>query len=50
MNQLLDSLYNLLCYITEDATAHGFTSRIPKHIMDKMNELADEIANFLDKD
>lgn len=47
MNTLLSALYDLLCYITEDAVAHGL-NKLPSGLNAKMNELANELGEYLD--
>jgi len=48
MNQLLDSLYNILCYITEDMVAHGLNN-LPPELNKMMNDLAISLGDYLDK-
>lgn len=49
MSQILNAIYDLLCYCTEDAVAHGFMKDVPMSIRTKMNELANELGEYLDE-
>ena len=47
MNSLLNALYELLSFITEDAVANGLV-KLPKSLSDKMNSLCNELGDYLD--
>ena len=46
--RLLNAIHDLLRYVTEDAVAHGFMKNVPSSIMQKMNDLCDELGKYLD--
>jgi hypothetical protein len=49
MNSLLGALYDLLSFITEDASAHGLAKHVPPHLMEAMNTLCIELGEYLDE-
>lgn len=48
MNTILDALYNLLSFVTEDAVANGYI-KLPKHLHKTLNETCIELGNYLDE-
>jgi hypothetical protein len=50
MNSLLYALYDLLSFITKDAQAHKMLPNgMPYKILAKMNELCNELGEYLDE-
>lgn len=50
MNSLLSALYNLLCFITEDATAHKLLPRnLPPELWRQLNNCATALGEYLDE-
>lgn len=48
MNTLLETLYNLLSFITEDGIAHGITKNMPDSMKYAMENLMKELERHLD--
>lgn len=47
MKTLLETLYNLLSFITEDARAHGIV-KLPEELMAILNATMVELEHFMD--
>lgn len=48
MNTLLNALYELLSFITEDAQAWKL-GHVPPAILNQMNKLCNDLGDYLDK-
>lgn len=49
MRHLLESIYQIGCFITEDAVAHGLTKNIPEDLMKDIHELVGKIETYLEE-